>query len=563
MFLPPETDEFLSPFPIQLTPPTADPVGGDTIRVELNREWLQYATGAVCILAWASTWATSTDEEKDEILRKAQDFIGAMNTEIEEPPFYEDDETADDEQLPTEPWYESLSDWIISAFLALTFTPGAAIVYQTTIPRLRLALRTGDLGAIVRVLLDDLEIWTGNTASPTVGLLEAELDIAAFAAENELGDPPYTLRIEHNGPPGGVDYDDPTYPKGKLEVELGDIRPREDFMQLRQNGCVMELSTDGSTWTTIYDPTDCVDGLIDQGITDAINDGRISVPGGQPGPNEGPLPGTCQTYHVILNGNSQWHLPSPMGYGDTIQVSNVTGGWSDDGINWWCPDGSTYVLGTCSSGGQRHDEGDVLNPGAYHMALIMKAGDTWFNAPTSIFTNTSGTTPIDVVFQANDGSFSDNTGEISFDVEVCTIGWVHTFDFRPSESDYFTPRIYSGRYYAVYTLGSGYGPDVWNRHGIALDSVDWPDGVTGKISVELDDVPSEPDMHILLSWDSVYDTGQVWPTGEKSMTVNIAGTHLDLIGFDGDLEDTGGQAEMTPRFIARIIVYGTTESDPF
>lgn len=404
------------------------------LTVKVSKAWVPHILGALSLLSRNANWDTDDDALLTTTQYRVNDLLNLFLNPIGSPPFYDGEQDVDEVTDAEYPWYEKVSDWVITAFLAVTTTPGAAIVYKTTIPQIRLAFRTGDLGAIVRVLLDDLEIWTGDTNAPVQGLLEANLDLEAFAAEHTLGGPPYEFKIVHAGAPAGLvarlTDDTPL----KMEVELGDIRPRTAQMELRQSGCVIQVSTNGVDWTTLYDPTSCIQGWVDSGINDRLNDGTLGRPFGQLGPASPPAAGECQIYYVTLDGNSQWHLPSPLNYGDTLTVRNLTGGWSDGSVNWFCPDGSTYAFGECQPGGQSHETGDVLNPGAYHMALVMKAGETWFPAPVSGFTNTAGTTAIDVIFQANDGSLNDNTGSITFEVEVCSFaGWTHTFDFTTSD----------------------------------------------------------------------------------------------------------------------------------
>lgn len=458
MFLQPDQDFNPEPWPFPMVPPSVDPGGGDLVKIAVNREWLQFVTGAATTLCLARAWVANTDAEMAEIRQKAMDLLGQLNTPLEEPPFYEDDEHAGDETLPEAPWYENLSDWIISAFLALTFTPDAAIIYRATIPKLRLAFRTGDLGAIVRVLLNDLEIWTGSTSAPSQGLLEANLDAEAFAAAHSLGNPPWTLKIIHDGPPGGVDYDDPTYPKGKLEVELGDIRPREEAMQLRQDGCIIQTSTDGENWTTLYDPTDCVDGLIGTAITDAIADGTLAQPGGQPGAGGTLAPSECKTYHVQLAANQVWHSPVPVADGYTITVSNLTGAWSDGQVLWACPQGVTYLLGACFSESPiLPDEGDPLQTGN-HMQLIAMVGDTPMDIVSAPITVPQATGNVDLLFQANDGSLSDDLGGIEFDLEICAppaFAWCYSIDFTQDDGD-FAAYVGGGYPYAEWQEGVGW-----------------------------------------------------------------------------------------------------------
>lgn len=414
----------------QLLPPDVDPDEGQMALVRVNRAWIPVILGALTSLTHRSTWRTDDPELILQTQYRVNDLLKLFVIPLEEPPFYDDDETADDEQLPEAPWYENVADWVITAFLATTFTPGAAIVYKTTIPRLRLAFRTGDLGAIARVFLNDLEIWTGDTFAPTVGQLTAELDAEAFALTNNLGEPPWTLKVVHTGVEAGVRGRLSEETELKLEVELGDIRPKVSGMQLRQNGCVIEVSFDGDTWTTLYDPTDCVDGLIDQGIQDAIDDGRIGNTPNQPGPSDPPSPGACKTYHVILEGASVWHLPSSVKNGDRITVSNASGGWGENPTGrWYCPNGNPYGLGICAPGVFDHEDDDPI-PTLPHMQLIARFGEQWFDPLAGSTTVSNASVPVDVFFQANDLQLYDNVGALSFDVEVCSGSWQKVFDFK-------------------------------------------------------------------------------------------------------------------------------------
>lgn len=440
---------FVGPLP----PPDEDPDEGQMALVRVNRKWIPYILGACSTLRHRSTWDTS---DSDLILLtqyRVNNLLNLFVNPLEEPPFYDSDETADNDALPPAPWYENLSDWIIEAFLATTFTPGAAIVYSTTIPRIRLAFRTGDLGAIVRVLIDDIQIWLGDTNAPTVGLLEQELDVASFASEHALGDPPWELKIVHGGAPLGFLGPMEAEPQLKLEVELGDIRPREASVQLRQSGCVLQQSTDGVNWTGLFDPTSCIDGIVDTTIQDRINDGTLQRGGTQAGPQAPPTEGQCRIYHVALSGRDRWHSPSPVSSGDTILISNPVGGWYDGSTFWRCPDGSNYVLGACDTNAKTHVSGDPLNPGAYHMALIGLIGATYFDPLTAVYVVPAGTVASDFFIQANDGSLSDNQGTVEFDVQVCSaVTWCYVWDFTASNGAFSVV----GSNHGVYVAGQGW-----------------------------------------------------------------------------------------------------------
>jgi len=381
-------------------------------------KWLALFDGALNELTKVYNW-TQHGELTPQETADLMDAIYQRYVENDnEPPDWTDASDVDGD--PQQPWYEALEDWIIAGFLAITFTPQAALVYQTTVPKIRVAMRTGNLGALFRVLINGVEVWTGDSYAPITDLLERTFDNPApgIAA---------TVRVIHNGQSENVTG------AAKLEfVRQGAVNDMvQTILRADPTGCGIQWSLDdGENWETI-DLADCITDLSNDAILQAIQDGTLQRPGGQPSGSNPPDPQTCVTYHVSLPANSQWHLPSAFSLGQTIIVENLSGAWSDGDIGWFCPDGATFTLGACNDGGRRHDEGDVLNPGAYHMALVMKAGETYYPAPTSLFTNESGTTALDVIFQANDGSLADNTGSIEFDVTVCspTCLWI---DFESS-----------------------------------------------------------------------------------------------------------------------------------
>lgn len=234
-------------------------------------------------------------------------------------PFFDDPDTADGEDteapdfMPEGGFWDSAPDWIISAFLAITFTPGAAILYNATIPKARLAFRTGNFGSLVRVLVDGLEAWTGDTLSGVTDLLDIVLDLEQFATDNSL--PPASsrqIRIEHAGPSfGGMG----AASMSKLEVVLGSIVPPElcdvyaaaptleqiqvDYLacygvplelpeeivqDIRINGCNLEALIEGE-WVVKGDMTECaVPGPQgEQGLTGATGATGAQGPQGEQG----------------------------------------------------------------------------------------------------------------------------------------------------------------------------------------------------------------------------------------------------------------------------------------
>ncbi len=151
------------------------------------------------------------------------------------------------------------------------------------------------------------------------------------------------------------------------------------------------------------------------GFESVITDG-----GTQPPPAGVLAPGECETYNVVLQGNGQYLLPNPVQEDYTIEVSGLSGGWTDGAV-WYCPDGGNYLLGVCNPAGKHHDGGDPDST-AYHMQLMALINGIYYPivmGSTTTITVPSGTPASEVSFVANDASLSDNGGSVSFQVQVC------------------------------------------------------------------------------------------------------------------------------------------------
>lgn len=256
------------------------------------------------------------------------------------------------------------------------------------------------------------------------------------------------------------------------KIALSDSLPEGNCMttQIRVDDiCTLSWSYDD--WVTFdsYDPSACilanidgyVPGLINDIIDGLIADGTLQRGGGQPGPAEPPIVGTCQNYHVVLRASDRWKIPSPISEGDTITVSNVHGGWTDGAFAWYCYDGSAYVLGACT-GDAPYEETDPIQSGN-HMRLILgynTSSPTYGDVLGSSFIVPEGVSSEEAWFQANDSPIDDNNGQIEFDVEVCTAGWCQRFDFTVDDYGWL------GTYGEVYSAGNG-----WPHGATYVDSV--------------------------------------------------------------------------------------------
>lgn len=417
-----------------------------------DNTWTSVFDGHLLELTRFWNWEKFGDLTARDTAQWFADHYDEFTADFVETPY--SDNAGELDGTPELPWYENVYDWIIAGFLAITFTPLAAITYKATVPQLRVAFRKNDIGAIFRVLINGVEVWTGDSYGPVVDVIEQVFDTSSLSV-------PYDVRIEHYGK-GEHSFEGAAkleYVRNEAIAEMVATILRADPM-----GCGIQWSQDnGGTWSTI-DLAECITSLAtdaaNEAIQQAIDDKKIAQPGGQPSGQTAPAPGECASYHVQLNGNSQWHLPTPLHIGDTLIVENVVGAWSDGSLSWYCPDGARYLLGDCSEGLKTHVEDDVLNPGAYHMALVMRAGDTWYPAPLELFTNNSGTIPLEVILQANDGTLSDNTGSIEFDVTVCSAAsqsWCYHVNFAETEGDFtaYAPNE-THDLYAVHSAGTGW-----------------------------------------------------------------------------------------------------------
>lgn len=167
--------------------------------------WLGIVSGALLELTypynWQQTDGITPTLAADTALAMVNEFWATSGCPTEnDPPFWENSENVDDTDPPVGiPWYDTVADWFLTGFLAVTVTPLAGIFYITYVPKARLAFRRGEWGSLFKILINGIEFLTGDTYSAITDLLNVDIDFSSFAATHELGAPPYTLEIRHNG----------------------------------------------------------------------------------------------------------------------------------------------------------------------------------------------------------------------------------------------------------------------------------------------------------------------------------------------------------------------------
>lgn len=140
---------------------------------QLAEHWNYFGWGALTPNEAAEAWKEIVNQAPYNILPATRPA-----------PYWDDAEDSDDE-MPndTQPWYGTVEDaeappdeltfqenaaiWLVTGFLAFaTIEVGAApaIFFHTIAPRFVLAFRKGDLGEIIRVVIDSVEYGRVDTS---------------------------------------------------------------------------------------------------------------------------------------------------------------------------------------------------------------------------------------------------------------------------------------------------------------------------------------------------------------------------------------------------------------
>lgn len=168
---------------------TPDSLPEDSVCRPLNipnsPAWLAIVSGAVNELSnvwnWEQVTGITPQEAADRALALWLEFLESPCAPAEvETPFW-DDATDVDDNAPTDSqvWYGEVTSptappaeldfvenafiWLFTGFLAVSGEIGAAIAFHTIAPRFVLAWKAGDVGEIIRIVIDSADYGTVDT----------------------------------------------------------------------------------------------------------------------------------------------------------------------------------------------------------------------------------------------------------------------------------------------------------------------------------------------------------------------------------------------------------------
>jgi len=221
-----------------------------TLTLEWN--WQQYEGGLDRDVA-AAAWQVMFDQAID---------IAAVSNECSltvPAPYWDDtngDDADDEEPINDQEWYgeldvdgitwkERVGIWAITAFVAIAATPAAAIAFLPIANRFALAFHQHDLGGIVRVLIDGVEMATVDTYAPTDGVIS--VPIALSPSMGLLEDvPPQMLIVMSEDVNPAVDGT-PNIQVIRQRLAPDQVTPK-NLRYDTECDCVQQTPDDGTTW---------------------------------------------------------------------------------------------------------------------------------------------------------------------------------------------------------------------------------------------------------------------------------------------------------------------------
>lgn len=179
-----------------------------------NTEFLRAFWGQMFELGNAWNWGRADDDAERPLNvevaefwrpyyhanRDANKFPTCDRPDDDDAPYWDDAQAASGVGEGTVWEYlGAAADWVVTGFLAIAVSPGAALFYKTVIPRGRIAFQASDLGALARILIDGIfavEISTLTSIPGANEIIEVEIDFQKFAQDHGLSGLERTIRIE-------------------------------------------------------------------------------------------------------------------------------------------------------------------------------------------------------------------------------------------------------------------------------------------------------------------------------------------------------------------------------
>jgi len=341
-------------FNTPVNPPSSEPDEGDLVTVCFSAEWLKVVTGALMALTLQSTWA-GTPEEIEQAQGRAQMLMELFNSPVGvcsiEAPYWDDPEADDASaiepannqdwygQLQADPetgdlaWHERLSIWAVTAFVAVVGTPLAALQFFIIAPKVVFAFRGGFIGGIAKIFCNGLEVASVDTYRNNPGeLIELAVDLVECFGGG--------MGAMDMGANVWVALSDEQNPAVEGQATLQVLRKRlqdatEMSYQLRQspdNSCLLEQSSDGTTWTTAFDFSICIPPATQTIMETVINNNTwvnpfspsvtfISLPGYDDGQKDNAYAALCYACTMLVDAMCSANLSAKQG---TLTAETVT-----------------------------------------------------------------------------------------------------------------------------------------------------------------------------------------------------------------------------------------------
>jgi hypothetical protein len=183
-----------SGFPTPNDPP--DSTACRTFQVPADEEYYALLMGALDALRQPYNWYINGSLSQQEA---ADIFAGILDAAYEQAlsgqcdpdvptPWWDTATDSDDmAAVADQPWYglavvtyasppevtfvEQVAIWLFAGFIVYSGQPGAALAFLTIAPKFVIALKTGDVGAVVDLIVDASRVGRYNTYSPTPGVM--------------------------------------------------------------------------------------------------------------------------------------------------------------------------------------------------------------------------------------------------------------------------------------------------------------------------------------------------------------------------------------------------------